>query len=81
MQYDFFRPLMRYDALSVVLVILKLLGDLLDFKVLVFYYVWQVFLLYLWVVIQIVYGLLVLRRLNCLLLLRLHLCFACASVR
>ena len=56
MQYDFFRPLMRYDALSVVLVILKLLGDLLDFKVLVFYYVWQVFLLYLWVVIQIVYG-------------------------
>jgi DNA-binding transcriptional regulator GbsR (MarR family) len=54
------------DASFVVFVALKLLADLLDFQEFVFYWVCQVFLVYFRMVIQIVYGLLVLRRLDCL---------------
>jgi hypothetical protein len=61
-------PRMCYDASFVVFVVLKLLEDLLDFQEFVFYWVCQVFLVYFRIVIQIVYGLLVLRRLDCLLL-------------
>ena len=63
-----FSPLMCYDASYVVFVVLVLLADLLDFQELVFYWVCQVFLVYFRMVIQIVYDLLVLRRLDCLLL-------------
>jgi hypothetical protein len=55
-------------ASFVVFGVLKLLADLLDFQEFVFYWVCQVFLVYFRMVIQIVYGLLVLRRLDCLLL-------------
>jgi hypothetical protein len=68
MHYDLFYPLMCYDASFVVFVVLKLLADLMDFQEFVFYWVCQVFLVYFRMIIQIVYGLLVLRRLDCLLL-------------
>jgi hypothetical protein len=68
MHYDLFYPLMCYDASFVVFVVLKLLADLMDFQEFVFYWVCQVFLVYFRMIIQIVYGLLVLRRLDFLLL-------------